>query len=180
MRTHRRVLRYTKYGLRTRQIKMIHQRKTRRNAPYKWFKLPRGHNSGTLPESAHVSIHTYYTLFLNKYFTCFTTFHLCGNSFLQSQRARALVTDTGLMARIWCFHHSDPASTSGWSPTPSCCRPRLPKIISTTNWKYSEKNQEVPKSKTWICSALATIYVAFNVTYTITYIAFTLYIQLLM
>ena len=29
----------------------------------------------------------------NKYFTCLTIFHLCGNSFLQSSRARALVTD---------------------------------------------------------------------------------------
>ena len=29
----------------------------------------------------------------NKYFTYFSTFHLCGNSFLQSWRARALVTD---------------------------------------------------------------------------------------
>ena len=36
---------------------------------------------------------------------------------------------------------TQPQSPSGNpSPTPSCCRPRLPKIISTTNWKYSEKN----------------------------------------
>ena len=44
-------------------------------------------------ESAPVSIHTYCTLFpLNKYLTCVTTFCLGGNYFLQSQRARALVT----------------------------------------------------------------------------------------
>ena len=48
----------------------------------------------SLPESAHVSVYTYCTFFpLKKYFTCFTTFCLYGNSFLQSQRARVLVTD---------------------------------------------------------------------------------------
>ena len=51
-------------------------------------------NSVTLPESTHVSIYMYCTLFpLNKYFTYFTTVRLCGNSFLYSQRARALATD---------------------------------------------------------------------------------------
>ena len=44
-----------------------------------------------------MSIHTYRTLFPpNKYFTCFTTLHLCGNSFLQSLRAKALVTGLAL------------------------------------------------------------------------------------
>ena len=37
--------------------------------------------------------HILYTLPPNKYCTCFTTFHLRGNSFLQSWRTRALVTD---------------------------------------------------------------------------------------
>jgi len=61
-------------------------------------------------ESAPVSIHTYCTLFpLNKYFTSFTTFPHGGNSFLQNQRARGLSLTTGLVARIWCFHHHDPA-----------------------------------------------------------------------
>ena len=45
-------------------------------------------------DSPSESIHSYCTRFPpNKYFTCFITFCLCGNSFLQSQRARALVTD---------------------------------------------------------------------------------------
>ena len=35
----------------------------------------------------------YFFSLLDKYFPRFTTFRLCGNSFLQSQRARALVTD---------------------------------------------------------------------------------------
>ena len=33
--------------------------------------------------------------------SCFTTFHLCGNSFLQSQKIRALSLTTSLVARIW-------------------------------------------------------------------------------
>ena len=39
--------------------------------------------------------HILYPFFLliSKHFTCFITFCLCGNSFLQSQRARTLVTD---------------------------------------------------------------------------------------
>ena len=70
-------------------------------------------------ESAHVSIHTHCTLFpLNKYFTCFTTSSLCGKSFLQSRRARALVADHCLVARIWYFYHHDLASISGWKPKP--------------------------------------------------------------
>ena len=44
-------------------------------------------------ESAHLPVHTYCPFFLNKCSTCFTTFHLCGNSFLQSWRAQALVND---------------------------------------------------------------------------------------
>ena len=54
-------------------------------------------------ESAHVSINTYCSPFPpNKHLTCFTTFCLCGNYFLQSGRARALSLTTGLMARIRC------------------------------------------------------------------------------
>ena len=61
-------------------------------------------------ESAPAPIHTYCTLYpLNKYFTFFTAFPLGGNSLLQSQRARGLSLTTGLVARIWCFHHREPA-----------------------------------------------------------------------
>ena len=57
-------------------------------------------------EPARVSIHTYCPYFfpLNKYFTCFTTFHLCGNYFLQSWGARVLSLRT--------------ASISGREPKP--------------------------------------------------------------
>ena len=46
-------------------------------------------------ESAHMlPVCMYYTRFPpNKYFTCFFTFCLNGNSFLQSEGARALVID---------------------------------------------------------------------------------------
>lgn len=46
------------------------------------------HEGATL--SLPASIHTYCALFLrNKHFTCFTTFRLCGSSFLQGRKARA-------------------------------------------------------------------------------------------
>ena len=64
------------------------------------------HEGGTFSESTHVSIHRYCILLPpDKHFPCFY-FHLCGNSFLQSKRARALSLATGLVARIWhsqCF-----------------------------------------------------------------------------
>ena len=63
-----------------------------------------------------LSTHTVFFLLLIN--TCFTAFCLCGNSFLQSQRARALSLTTGLVARIWCFHRCDPASISGWEARP--------------------------------------------------------------
>ena len=46
--THGKILRYTKHGVWTRQIKIIGQRKPGRNAPYKWFKLLCRCNWGSL------------------------------------------------------------------------------------------------------------------------------------
>ena len=37
-----------------------------------------------------------------------------GSLFMQSQRARTLLLTIGLAASIWCFHHPDPTSISGW------------------------------------------------------------------
>lgn len=101
--------------------------KSKRMAKRNWKKCPikiiqiatKAQLRDCLSECVHVFIHTYGTLFLpNKYFTGFTTFSLCGNSFLQSWRAGALSLTTGLVARIWCFQHHDPASVSGWEPKP--------------------------------------------------------------
>ena len=66
-------------------------------------------------ESAWKPIHTYCTLFpLNKYLTGFTTFRLHGKSFLQSLRARALVTVR--WSRGWDPGLSWPRQVSGWEP----------------------------------------------------------------
>ena len=112
-----RFLRYTKYRLWTRQIKMTNQRKTGRNAPYKWFKLPHGHNSGNLPEFAHVPIHMYCTFFLliNTFLASLLSMFLV-ILFHKSEGPGPLAMTTGLVARIWCFHHCKPAPTSGWEP----------------------------------------------------------------
>ena len=74
------------------------------------------HEGGTFSESTHVSIHRYCTLLPpNKHFPCFS-FHLCGNSFLQSERARALSLATGLVARIWHSQCFGLTSVSGYKP----------------------------------------------------------------
>ena len=54
-----------------------------------------GCDSTTMSLSPSVCLATYTVPLFppNKHFTCFITFCLCGNSFLQSQRARTLVTD---------------------------------------------------------------------------------------
>ena len=76
-----------RYGLWTRQTKMIGQRKVRRNVPYKWAKVPRGHVSPSVCESTCVLC--VYPRVLSSLFllinTCFTTFLPCGNSFLKDQ-----------------------------------------------------------------------------------------------
>lgn len=78
--------------------KMISGQRKRGRMPHKPALSP-GQDSVFLFESIHVSIHMYYllhTLFPpNEHFTCFTTFSLYGNSFLQL-RARALSLTTDL------------------------------------------------------------------------------------
>ena len=73
------------------------------------------------------SIYTYCSLSpLNRHFTCFLTFCLCGNFFLQSQRARALSLTTyqwlgfgALTAapdlNFWLGTKVLPQATAGWS-----------------------------------------------------------------
>ena len=91
-------------------------------------------------ESDHVSINMYCSPFPpNKHLTCFTTFCLCGNYFLQSGRARALSLTTGLMARIRCSHCWDLISVSGQG-TSSHCRQRPPGISFTGLALSSQKH----------------------------------------
>ena len=91
-------------------------------------------------ESALVCIHTYYTLFPhNKYLTCFSTFHLCGNSFLQNPRAKALSQTTGLVAKIQSLTAmTRPQSlTRNQSPASNRCRPRPPEINQSSAFQNS-------------------------------------------
>ena len=76
------------------------------------------HKGTTLSLSPPVCLSTCILFPPNKHFTCFTTFHLCGNSFLQSRRARTLSLATGLVARIQHSHCHGPTSISGWEPKP--------------------------------------------------------------
>ena len=91
--THGRILRYTKYGLRTRQIRTTGQRKPRRNAPQKWIKQP-----GGVTQSTCASIHILYSFPFDRH-------SLCRNSFLQSQGARTLSLTSGLVVRIRLSRH---------------------------------------------------------------------------
>lgn len=90
------------------QVRTVHQanqndwpKQTRKKCPKKGNSpCPEGQlsNSGLFSLSLPM-----YTFPPNQDFTCFTTSRLCGNSFPQSQRDRALFMTTGLVARICCF-----------------------------------------------------------------------------
>ena len=106
---------------RTRQVKMI----TKENqGEMSHITDVNYHEGAALSESTPVSFHTYFTPFppTNTHFTCFTTFHLCGNSFLQIPRAKALSQTTGLVARIQLSHCHDLTSISDEEPKP-CFKP---------------------------------------------------------
>ena len=70
-------------------------------------------------ESAWVSIHTYYTLFLlinillASLFSVFVEILFC-----KAKGPGPLTLTTDLVARIWCSYHHDLASISGWEPKP--------------------------------------------------------------
>ena len=87
--THRRILRCAKQWLRTRQIKMISQRKARKNAHISNLNCHKGTALWACPCGYPHAL--YFILLINR---------LHGNSLLQSQRARALSLTTGLVARI--------------------------------------------------------------------------------
>ena len=76
--------------------------------------------------------HVLYSFFpSDKHFTCFTDFHLCGNSLLQSRRARALSPASGLVARIQHSHHCDPTSVSGQE-----LKPCFKLLQAETTWDH--------------------------------------------
>ena len=102
-------------------------------------KIDSNHHKGmALPRSTCVSIHTYCTLSPDKHLTCFTTFSLCGNSFLQNWRAKALSLTAGLVAKTWCSHCQDSTLISGpqslarnQNLASSCWRPGPPKTLGS-------------------------------------------------
>ena len=60
--------------------------------------------------------HVLYFSLLNKCFTCSIAFHLCGNSFLQSQRIRAYITDHWSSCEDLVFSLPQPSPISGGEP----------------------------------------------------------------
>ena len=113
--THGRTLGYTKYRLRTRQSKMIGQRKLRRNAPYKWFKLPWTWDS--LSEPAYVCLFTSTLFHPDKHFTCFTAFcFFVGIHVYKADGPGALSLATSLVARIQCSYCRGLTSISDREP----------------------------------------------------------------
>ena len=94
------------------------------------------------------SIHSLHIPFPpNKYFTCFTTFHLHGNFLLQSRRARALSLITGRVARIWCSHHQDPTSSLAGEPKPclKLHRTKPSEIITMAMFKTKKLQEKLGK-----------------------------------
>ena len=86
----------------------------------------------TLPLQC-VGLDVLYSLSRNKLFTCFTAFRLCGNSFLQSQRARALSLITGLLWLL--FSHSvvcDSLQTHGLQHARLLCTSLSPSVCSNS------------------------------------------------
>ena len=83
---------------------------------------------------------TYWTLFSpNKHLTCFTTFHLCGNSFLQNQEARASSLTTGLVTRIGYPHCWDSTSVSGQE-----LKPCFKSLQAEATWDQPDHQESVP------------------------------------
>ena len=90
--------------------------------------------------------HVLYSFSPNKHFTCFTTFHLCGNSFLQRWRARPLSLTTGLVSRFRCSHHHDLTSISGQERKP-CFKPLQAKATGDQSHQPATVEIKYPETK---------------------------------
>ena len=117
---HRRILRHTKYELWTRQIKIIGERKPEKKKPYK--SNSECHKEVTQGLSVWVCPCAYPQVpysFSSYYFTCCTTFCLCGNFFSTKLKGQGpLSLTTGLVPRICCSHYHHPPLISDWEPKP--------------------------------------------------------------
>ena len=87
-------------------------------------------NSRTHPQSVHVSVHTYCTLFLLINTLLATTSCLVEIPFCKAEGSEPLSLTTGLVAKIWCFHCWDLALISGWEP-----RGSLQAIAGWGSWR---------------------------------------------
>ena len=103
------------------------------------------HEGRTLPLSPPVCLSTCTLFPPNKHFTCFTTCRLCGNSFLQSRRARALSLVTGLVARIQCSHCCSLTSISG-RELKSCFKPLQAKATRDHSEGHEYRNMRAHES----------------------------------
>ena len=127
MHTHTwKTLRHTKHRLRTRQSKMIGQRKLGRNAPYKWFKLPRGWDSVSEPTRVYMYMYSF-CLLIN---TCFFLIH-----FYKVEGPRPCLwplVPGSLVTGFQSPHCRSLTSNSGQElKLSSCCRPGPLKISIT-------------------------------------------------
>ena len=114
--TQKRILRYSRYGLWMGQIEMTGLRKTRRNAPSKWFKMPRGNNAGLLPLSLPFYLSTCTVFFLLIHTSLASLLSLfVGILFCKAEGPEPLSLATALVTGIWCFLHYNRAGNP--SPT---------------------------------------------------------------
>ena len=137
-------LRYTKYGLCTRQIKMTDQRKPRKNAPYNWFKLLCWVTQ-TLPLCLPVCLSTCIVLFLLLVNTLLTSLLsvFVEILFWKVKESGLLSLTSGLVARIWCCHHCEPAPVSAWESKPRSKLLQLrPPEINMSNLKRIKKTSQ--------------------------------------
>ena len=82
---------------------------------------------------------------------CYTTFYLCGNSFLQSQKIKALSLTTGLVARIWYPDCLDLTSISGQgTEAPSQAAASRDQPRSFPHWKFLTSLSNQLSIDTWV------------------------------
>ena len=141
----------------TRQIKTIGQRTPRRNVLNKWFKLPRGRDSGALPLSLAMCLSTRTVLFfllinslLTSLLSIFVEALLC-----KVKGPGPLSLATGLAVRSWRFYcpHQPQSVAANPGPAPSRCELRPPenilagKIVQIKFFRTLKMNQRLERIK---------------------------------
>ena len=152
LRIHGNILRY---GLWTRQINMIGQRKPRKVATWKYFKLLWGCNSVTLSLNPPMCLFTCTAFPPNKHFTSSTSrfmgIHFDRTSGPGSCHWQLLLWPwwpSGLVvsALIAAWLQS---LAGNWNPAQSCCRPRPPEIIFGAETQEFKVNRSLCPAAAW-------------------------------